>query len=518
MMAYLADVGQLVLEVLKPGTAELLGRVKVPLRFREVFDRVPQPQVPLPAGERPGEDGEATVRGDFTVWGPRISDVAAAGGPSEVVLGDVTLALHLRFGQRSLIRQTLQRSMLASAGADQAGDAATPLPLSLGGKEAAGALSRGWALAPVLSSFQLHEALVAADVTDTLPLFPNALSQPATRGASGRGGHKPRYVPPDARGEATAAPPSQLHHQPRRPPHQEEQENELSRPLSPSRRAVRSPTHAPRRYSPGAPTAGSPSRRAVGSAGVLSPSAANELASAAQALKEALKPPARLKTPPPPQKLRLPTPPPSPPPPLPLEPKPEAEDYLGQLLRRGFELRAAIGNALAPPPHGPDGAGDEAEAKAASTPDFRFGGSSGSGGREETAKKAAPLNAAPPPPQSTEQQLPWSAPGMPGMPPLPPESKGSTKSGLTGVGLGAAAELGDVVAALRQAGRIPGGGGGGSSSSSNSGRGSLGTAAAPGGTTMEGWEWAAVEATVAEEGLADEKTLNALLEKVLPTR
>jgi hypothetical protein len=104
------------------------------------------------------------------------------------------------------------------------------------------------------------------------------------------------------------------------------------------------------------------------------------------------------------------------------------------------------------------------------------------------------------------------------MPPLPPESKGSTKSGLTGVGLGAAAELGDVVAALRQAGRIPGGGGGGSSSSSNSGRGSLGTAAAPGGTTMEGWEWAAVEATVAEEGLADEKTLNALLEKVLPTR
>lgn len=538
MMAYLADIGVLELEVLTANESQSIGRLKVPLRFREVFDRVPQLPQEL-AMERQGEDGKATIQGDFAVWGANNSEVCD--GRKEVVLGSISLALHLRFGQHSLIRQTLQQSKLASASNanndsgsssyDCTDDTDLKIPSALGGEDG-GASNRGWALAPVMSSFQLHEALVAADINDTLPKFPNALAETAKRPnarSSGRAGQRPRYVPPDARGEATAAlpgpashqrhvPPSQQrHHHRQRSPHEvqhndvEVKEQKVARLPSPRpHHQANVAKHASHPHSSEeVSSVGTYSRRGSGSAR----EATYEVASAADPIEIDFQPPT--------QDDREPTldqPPPLRPPPSLGEPPlsvfpsevgsevkvAEDDDHpLEELLRRGLELRAAIGAAFGPPP-------PPLQALSGSTanplqsvndqnhpPGFLFGGSGGNSGSKEVE---------PPPQQSSESAQPRQS-AHPRNSKLPSQltSRADSAKMLAGLDASKAAELGGVVEKLRMAGRVPGGGG----SVGDGGH----MAPTPGGTTMDAWEWAMEEAMVAEEGLADEIALEALLDK-----
>ena len=541
MMAYLADIGVLELELLTANKAKSIGRLKVPLRFREVFDRVPQLPQEL-ATERHGEDGKATIQGDFAVWGASKSE--AGDGRKEFVLGSISLALHLRFGQHSLIRQTLQQSKLASASNanndssrssyDCTVDTDLKIPAAMGGEEG-GASNRGWTLAPVMSSFQLHEALVAADINDTLPRFPNALTETAKRPnarSSGRTGQRPRYVPPDARGEATAVLPLPSSQQRYVPPSQQQQRHQQSQqqsqhhvqhndvevkeqkharlPSPPPPHQANVAKHASHpRSSEEVSSVGTSSRRGSGSVR----EATYEVASAADPIEIDLQLPTQDDTEPSPVE-----PPPLRPPPslgeppqsvLPSEFGSEAkvaqdddDRQLEQLLRRGLELRAAIGAAFGPtpPPQGPSGSTanlSQSENDQNRPPGFLFGGS---GGSKEVE---------PPPQQSSETAQPRQSahPRNDKLPSTLTSSSADLAKTLAGLDASKAAELNGVVEKLRMAGRVPGGGGG---SVGDDGH----TAATPGGTTMDGWEWAMEEAMVAEEGLADEKALEALLDKV----
>ena len=523
MIAYLADIGVLELEVLAANKVQSIGRLKVPLRFREVFDRVPQLPQEL-AMERQSEDGKATIQGDFAVWGASNSE--ADGGRKEVVLGSISLALHLRFGQHSLIRLTLQQSKLASASNaindgssssyDCTDDTDLKIPSTLGGEES-GAPNRGWALAPVMSSFQLHEALVAADINDALPKFPNALTEAAKRPTarhSGRNG--PRYVPPDARGEATAVLPGPNNSQPRQVPpsqhhrrHDQSQHNKelgqepimrLPSPLSHRQTSAAKHASSHPRSSENS-SVGTSSRR--GSGGEHLPESTYEVASASDPIEIAFQPPAQDDTEPSPVQAPPQRSPPSvgevhqpalPPKSSSTKANDDDDHQLEQLLRRGLELRTAIGAALAPPSHGPSGSPSRqshSEANENHPPaGFLFGGSGG--GKENPAQGHA--------------QPPFAETVKSGQSSYSKLSSKLTSSAdlakmLAGLDASKAAELNSVVENLRMAGRVPGGSGDGYRT-------------VPGGTTMEDWEWAMEEAMVAEEGLADEKALEALLNKV----
>ena len=157
MLAYFADIGQLTLEVRSAAAVEndgggCSGQVSVPLRF--ALDE--------------GAGGGASLDGTFTIWRGGNEDIgdgganSAAARPGKRVVGEVAMSMRLRFGAASLLCATLERSAAGTTKPPGSGYDNKPARR----------------LGPVLSSFELHEALVGADASNTLPLFPSQLLRP----------------------------------------------------------------------------------------------------------------------------------------------------------------------------------------------------------------------------------------------------------------------------------------------------------------------------------------------------